>query len=182
MDSVSPFLQERVTVKKGVGTLISNQERRATVGLMMNRLRIGRSSAANQSRALSIHRFIYNCLCSYFRTKRSEQCFRYPGGREGRFSSGRNDPFASRLALQRAAQPLRLASPRLDQIINILANIKCRSKIVFLRHVLYEKDLQKQNGVGSLVSNRTRRALLVPGRNRGSNAKKKRIKFGCDAI
>ena len=48
---------------------------------------------------------------------------------------------------------------------------------VFPGHALHEKGLQKQKGVGPLVSSQEQRALLVPRINRSSTAGQPRILF-----
>ena len=92
----------------GDGTLDRSQGRRAAVVPRTNRLSTGR-----QPDVLFPLRFKSDFLCSCFRVlpkSRSGQLSTTPRGQEGRLSSGRTDPLASRPT--RTAPPLRRASPR----------------------------------------------------------------------
>ena len=87
--------------QKGVGTLVSSQERRAAVVPVISRL-----STACQPRALFPHRFTLGFLCSCFRGNVQDNCLRCPGGQEGRLCP----PTRRRPVLSGPAPPCRPAA------------------------------------------------------------------------
>ena len=86
-------------------------------------------------------------------------------------SSGRDGPSSSAPARPGLAQLPRRAPPRHDPPVVCPGFELDKFRFEDIRgHALHKKGLQRQTGVGTLVSSQQRKALAVPLLNRGSTA------------
>ena len=98
---------------------------------------------------------------------REESCLRYPGGNEGQMSPGRAGPSRSLPARPGLAPPMRRPAPTRPWCVRVLDSTGLITAAPGIPgHALPEKGLQRQIGVGTLVSSQERRALFVPRFNR----------------
>ena len=143
--------------QKGVGTLVSNQERRAAV---VPRINCG-------STARCVPPSVRDFLCPCPPRGSQDTCPRCPGEQDGRLFPGRTDRSASRTAwpcadrsasrtarLCSAPPPRRRTPPRPDPPV-VCSGFGLDK---FPGHALHEEGLQRQKGVGPLVSSQEQKS------------------------
>ena len=109
---VSGFWLRQIQKQLDVGTLVSNQERRAAVVPVLNRL-----LTAGQPVIVFLLRFTWGFSCSCFPRVVRDSRPRCSGGQDGRLSPGRTDRLASRTGWPCSARPPRRAPPRSDSSV-----------------------------------------------------------------